>query len=165
MAPVVKKPHIYYGSLEEKEREHLAKGESGLLGKEGLKTGIEAENTNITSGEVFEIEEHITERQAEVLAEFERRKRAWQINVSTDNSEVKVCLRALGNPSHFLEKVLLKEEKGTLSKYLLFFNHRIIVPDFSCCCCSVTKSCPTLCDPMNFPVLHCLPELAQTHVH
>ena len=35
---------------------------------------------------------------------------------------------------------------------------------------SVTKSCPTLCDPMNcstpgFPVLHHLPELAQTHVH
>ena len=35
---------------------------------------------------------------------------------------------------------------------------------------SVTQSCPTLCDPMNcstpgFPVLHQLPELAQTHVH
>ena len=38
------------------------------------------------------------------------------------------------------------------------------------CCCSITKSCPTLCDPMDcstpgFPVLHCLPEFAQTHVH
>ena len=38
------------------------------------------------------------------------------------------------------------------------------------CWCSVTKSCPTLCDPMDcrkpgFPVLHCLPEFAQTHVH
>ena len=38
------------------------------------------------------------------------------------------------------------------------------------CCCSVTRSCLTLCDPMNsstpgFPVLHCLPEFAQTHVH
>ena len=37
-------------------------------------------------------------------------------------------------------------------------------------CCSVAKSCPTLCDPTDrstpgFPVLHCLPELAQTHVH
>ena len=37
-------------------------------------------------------------------------------------------------------------------------------------CCSVTKSCPTLCDPMNcsmpgFPVLHHFPEFAQTHVH
>ena len=35
---------------------------------------------------------------------------------------------------------------------------------------SVTQSCPTLCDPMDwstpaFPVHHQLPELAQTHVH
>ena len=38
------------------------------------------------------------------------------------------------------------------------------------CCCSVAKSCLTLCDPMDcsisgFPVLHCLLEFAQTHVH
>ena len=38
------------------------------------------------------------------------------------------------------------------------------------CCCSVAKSCPTLCDPVDcstpgFPVLHYLLELAQTHVH
>ena len=38
-----------------------------------------------------------------------------------------------------------------------------------CCCCSVAKSCPTLCCPMNcimasFPVLLCLPEPAQIHV-
>ena len=38
------------------------------------------------------------------------------------------------------------------------------------CCCSVAKSCPTLCDPMDsstpgFPVLHCLLEFAKTHVH
>ena len=37
-------------------------------------------------------------------------------------------------------------------------------------CCSAAKSCLTLSDPMNsstpgFPVLHCLPEFAQTHVH
>ena len=39
-----------------------------------------------------------------------------------------------------------------------------------CCCCSIVKLCPTLCDPMDcsmpgFPVLHYLPEFAQTHVH
>ena len=39
-----------------------------------------------------------------------------------------------------------------------------------CCCYSITKSCPTLCDPMDcgtpgFPVPHHLLELAQTHVH
>ena len=36
--------------------------------------------------------------------------------------------------------------------------------------CSVAQSHPPVCDPMNsimpgFPVLHCLPEFAQTHVH
>ena len=39
-----------------------------------------------------------------------------------------------------------------------------------CCCCSVTKLCLTLCDPMNcstpgFPVLYYLLEFAQTHFH
>ena len=39
-----------------------------------------------------------------------------------------------------------------------------------CCCCSVTKSCLTLCDPMDcsmpgLPAFHHLPEHAQTHVH
>ena len=38
------------------------------------------------------------------------------------------------------------------------------------CCYSVTKSCLTLCSPMDcstsgVPVFHYLPELAQTHVH
>ena len=37
------------------------------------------------------------------------------------------------------------------------------------CYCSVTKSCPTLCNPVDysspgFPVLHKPPEFAQTHV-
>ena len=41
---------------------------------------------------------------------------------------------------------------------------------FFCLLCSATKWCPILCDPMDyrtpgFPVLHCLPEFAQTHVH
>ena len=36
--------------------------------------------------------------------------------------------------------------------------------------CSLSQSCPTLCDPMDyskpgFPVLHHLLELAQTHIH
>ena len=38
------------------------------------------------------------------------------------------------------------------------------------CCCSVSKSCPGLCDPtyctlLGFPVLCYLPEFAQIHVH
>ena len=39
-----------------------------------------------------------------------------------------------------------------------------------CCCCSISKSCPTVCNPTDcsmpgFPVHHQLPELAQTHVY
>ena len=42
--------------------------------------------------------------------------------------------------------------------------------DITTLLCSVTQSCPTLCDPMDcstpgFPVLHYLLELAQIHVH
>ena len=38
------------------------------------------------------------------------------------------------------------------------------------CCCSVTKSCPALCKPMDcsvpgFPVLHYLLQFAKTHIH
>ena len=38
------------------------------------------------------------------------------------------------------------------------------------CCCSVVNLSPALCDPVDcstpgFPILHHLPELAQTHVH
>ena len=38
------------------------------------------------------------------------------------------------------------------------------------CCCSITKSCLTLCNLMDcsmpgFPVLHYLPQFVQTHVH
>ena len=47
---------------------------------------------------------------------------------------------------------------------------RIVFLRIDCCCCSLAKSCPTLCDPMDwsapgFPVLHYLLEFAQIPVH
>ena len=52
---------------------------------------------------------------------------------------------------------------------VLFFGHHIFVT-FVAIVCSFTKSCPTLCNPMNcstpdFPVLHHLLEFAQTHIY
>ena len=43
-------------------------------------------------------------------------------------------------------------------------------PLFHWSCCSVSKSCPALCDLTDcstpgFPVLHCFLEFVQTHVH
>ena len=54
-----------------------------------------------------------------------------------------------------------------LNKYIGFIYLCFI---YFYCCCSITKSYLTLCDPVDcstpgFPVPHCLPELAQTHVH
>ena len=54
-----------------------------------------------------------------------------------------------------------------LDTQILIWNQSL---HFLCCCFSVSKSCPALCDPMDcsmpgFSVLHHLLELAQTHVH
>ena len=51
------------------------------------------------------------------------------------------------------------------SLLMFYFLHTT----FHCWCCSVTQSCPTLCDHMDcstsgFFILHYLPEFAQTHV-
>ena len=55
------------------------------------------------------------------------------------------------------------------NKYSLYIIIMYILI-YTYCCCSVAKSCPTLCDLMKcsmpgFSVLHYLPEFAQTHVH
>ncbi|KAG8010400.1 U4/U6 small nuclear ribonucleoprotein Prp4 [Nibea albiflora] len=100
MAPAVKKSRVFYGSLEEKERERLIvdAARSSTTGSDAVKAGIEAGNINISSGETLEMEERVSERQQEALAAFERRRRARQITVSTDDAEVKAGLRALGEP-------------------------------------------------------------------
>ena len=55
---------------------------------------------------------------------------------------------------------------------IFFFNDCRIFDHYEllCCCYSVPQLCLTLCNLMDcstpgFPVLHRLPELAQTHVH
>ena len=49
-------------------------------------------------------------------------------------------------------------------------SNNIITHSYCHYCCSVTESCPILCNPLDcstpgFLVLHPLPEFAQTHVH
>ena len=57
---------------------------------------------------------------------------------------------------------------------VLVINNKYFIPErcnmYGGGGCSVVQPCPTLCNPMDystpgFPVLHHLPELAQTHVH
>ena len=72
----------------------------------------------------------------------------------TSNSEFFHCHLPPSTPAH---RELLKTF-STLKKLNTY------------CCCSVTRSCLILCNPMGcstpgFPVLHHLPEVAQIHVH
>lgn len=46
----------------------------------------------------MDLEEEMSKDKQALLEEFERRKKARQVNVSTDDSEVKTNLRQLGEP-------------------------------------------------------------------
>ena len=59
--------------------------------------------------------------------------------------------------------------KSTDNNHVIFF-FTLTSANVVFCWCSVPKSCLTVCSPMDcsapgFPVLHYLPEFAQTHVH
>ena len=61
-----------------------------------------------------------------------------------------------------LERVIKVSMTTTGASQQFFYQHDV--------CCSVAKSCPTLCDPMNCSmpgssVFYCLLEFAQIHVH
>lgn len=50
--PALKRSRVFYGSLEEKERERLiSEATSGTTGSSAVKVGIEAGHINISSGE------------------------------------------------------------------------------------------------------------------
>ena len=86
-------------------------------------------------------------------------------------SGVIIRLWFYGKWSYLMErhnKVLMREVASFLklqvAKKCTFTYFHVYI-----CCCLVTKSCPTLCYPMDcstpgFPVLHYLPEFAQTYV-
>ena len=77
-----------------------------------------------------------------------------------------------------LEKTLMlgkTEGKRQVWKLVFIFKGQVEVVCLlvekitNICCYSITKSCPTLCDPMDcsmsgFPVIQHLPEFSQTHV-
>ncbi|XP_054707202.1 U4/U6 small nuclear ribonucleoprotein Prp4-like [Uloborus diversus] len=102
---------IHFGSLEEQERQKLIekekqqqKDEESDEAKEGSDDDIEPEAETSAAGSVniseeyMELEEEINKEKQLLLEEFERRKKARQINVSTDDSEVKANLRQIGEP-------------------------------------------------------------------
>lgn len=102
---VKKHKTVHYGSLEEAERARLAAaaGDSSDDEKDSPNAndasagGLAQGNVHI-SNEYMELEDEMSKDRQALLEEFERRKKARQINVSTDDSEVKKNLRQLGEP-------------------------------------------------------------------
>lgn len=101
---VKKQKTVHYGSLEEAERARLAAvvettdEEKDVAGANDVtNTSVSAGNVHI-SNEYMELEDEMSKDRQALLEEFERRKKARQINVSTDDSEVKKHLRQLGEP-------------------------------------------------------------------
>ena len=86
---------------------------------------------------------------------------------------MKIPMKVLGIVSGTQKKFkhsISKCEKSTKCSALNWVNQDISLGDICCCSCSISQSCPTLCDLMygsipGFPVLHYLQELAQTHIH
>lgn len=114
--PKLKRQKIYFGSLEEAEKERLAKASVANKTEENsdeenndeneesdlpaeIVAGIKAGNINISEGEYLELsEDKDNERHLELLAEFDRRKRERAIAVPTDDAAVKARFRELGEP-------------------------------------------------------------------
>ena len=69
------------------------------------------EDTNLVDSDQLQ-----DRNQAELLAEFERRRRARQIHVSTDDSEVKLNLRKLNEPICKSKRKILFKIKSNITK-------------------------------------------------
>ncbi|KPJ04716.1 U4/U6 small nuclear ribonucleoprotein Prp4 [Papilio xuthus] len=95
---VIKKTkQVHYGSLEEQEKARLAALAAAV--REGVEDngGKELGDIQISS-EYMELEEEMSKDKKALLEEFERRRKARQLNVSTDDDEVRRSLRQLGEP-------------------------------------------------------------------
>ncbi|KAF2904969.1 hypothetical protein ILUMI_01212 [Ignelater luminosus] len=97
--PYVKKPRtIHYGSLEDGEKVRLETANEDNNEDATAKDATQNAPQIHISNEYMELEETISKEKQALLEEFERRKKARSINVSTDDAEVKRNLRQLGEP-------------------------------------------------------------------
>ncbi|XP_050312702.1 U4/U6 small nuclear ribonucleoprotein Prp4 [Anthonomus grandis grandis] len=97
---VKKTKTIHYGSLEDQERARMEVASEGSDSDsmEGEPIKPPAPPPPEENNEYIELEEAMARDKQALLEEFERRKKARSINVSTDDGEVKRNLRQLGEP-------------------------------------------------------------------
>jgi len=88
---------------------------------------------------------------------------------------MKIVHRFAKRKMNLLQKTLkyknnLENNTSILGIFGVWRRIQMFSSQWCCSCCSVTKSCLTLCDPIDCStpgslVLHYLPEIAQIHVH
>ena len=94
------------------------------------------------------------------LQEMEKVREAWRAAV---HGVAELDIEQLNNNKLLAWEKSITSNQEKLWPIFIYSTHIY-------CCFSVAKSCQTLCSPMNYsmpgsPVLHCLPEFAQIHVH
>ena len=109
-----------------------------------------------------------------VLGEIEDRRRGRQrmrwLDGITDLKDMSLSkLREIVKEGSLACCILWGCKESDMTEQLSM--HTVIIHIFAIiCCCSASKLCLTICNPMNcstssFPVLHYLQEFAQIHVH
>ncbi|KAJ8921763.1 hypothetical protein NQ315_008388 [Exocentrus adspersus] len=93
---IKKQKTIHYGSLEDTERARIEAQNETSNDSEPPPTSATPQVPE--SSEYMELEEAMSRDKQALLEEFERRRKARSINVSTDDAEVKRNLRQLGEP-------------------------------------------------------------------
>ncbi|XP_023019204.2 U4-U6 small nuclear riboprotein factor 60K [Leptinotarsa decemlineata] len=86
---------IHYGSLEESEKSRLDVQNEGSNDSDPV---LPSASQIQDAPEYMELEDAMSRDKQALLEEFERRRKARSINVSTDDAEVKRNLRQLGEP-------------------------------------------------------------------
>ena len=106
-------------------------------------------------------------------------RRAYQQEATEPRRELLFSNPQAHPPFSPLAAEIILNLPGTDSTHQVLYQTVLFLPKsefnptlsrISLCCCSVPKLCPTLCDHMDCstpgsPVLHYLPEFAQTLVH
>lgn len=95
---VKKTKTIHYGSLEDAERTRIEATQEEDDGDSSDSNSEAPPPPPEETNEYMELEEAMSRDKQALLEEFERRKKARSINVSTDDGEVKRNLRQLGEP-------------------------------------------------------------------
>ncbi|XP_065916207.1 U4/U6 small nuclear ribonucleoprotein Prp4-like [Dysidea avara] len=95
-----RKPKVQFNTTGPDEKKpRLKMGSFGSASSAAIMEGIQAGNINISDAPMVELDSQSTNRNNELMAELDRRKKIKSVVVPVDDLEVKTALRAHGQPA------------------------------------------------------------------